>query len=330
MALCGLAGWLITRQALIVYAENKAQKTIDNALSQNPAATLDENIISISKEIYKNFHHQDPAEIRAYDFRPYLTNHRLPDWLRLPDGVMEIYLGRGYCDNATRLLSFILKQQGLNAVQWNMVSPRAAHSALLVTMPDHRKVLTDAFYGYIAVDKDGNLTDPQNAQARLKSGENFEDIFVSLGAGSDPRFYQKFDDASMAAQGDDLILTATLPPLNGKTLTLGEIDGDDLDVKRANIARGLNQFWYYIGHKYNREWVRVLKTEKPVQVLMTLVDPADNDILNATPAPSVSGKTLSWNLAAGDTITFRDRDAKLSWKRRNSYIGVDQIIFMSE
>jgi len=121
-----------------------------------------------------------------------------------------------------------------------------------------------------------------------------------------------------------------LPSLNGQTLTLGEINGDDIDVKDAGTAKGLNPYWHYIGHKYNRGWIRVLKVNEPVKITMTLVDLPETGILNATSAPAINGKVLTWNLKAGETLTFKDADAKLSLKRMNSYIGVDQIIFAPE
>ena len=92
------------------------------------------------------------------------------------------------------------------------------------------------------------------------------------------------------------------------------------------MQQGLNPYWHYIGHKYNREWIRVLSTPEPVTITMTLVDPAEGGILNATPHPEMNGKILRWNLKAGDKLTLTDNDAKLSLKRLNSYIGVDQII----
>ena len=62
---------------------------------------------------------------------------------------------------------------------------------------------------------------------------------------------------------------------------------------------------------------------------MTLLSPAEDNILIATPEPVVNGNTLTWELKAGETITFRDGLAKPSLKRLNSYIGVDQIVFTS-
>ncbi len=91
------------------------------------------------------------------------------------------------------------------------------------------------------------------------------------------------------------------------------------------MKNNMTPYWQYMGHKYNREWVRILKTKEPVRIVMTLLEPAEQGILTASPAPTVNGKILTWELQANDKIIFRDGLAKISLKRMNSYIGVDQI-----
>ncbi len=316
-ATTGLAGWLVTRQVLISKAEGKIS-TLARAAYSKPNPTDDEKTIALTGEIFRRFHHQDPGEIPLYRLRPYLTNSRLPIWFRLPDGVMETLLQKGYCDNAARMLAFALRQENINSVQWNMVSPGMAHSALLVSLPDGRKILTDPFYGYITADT------PEQAQARLKAGEEFSAVFTPLGKQSNPAFYKPFAHMSMAAAGQDLRLESTLPLLHRKPLTLGTIDGSDLDVKQDGANKNLTPFWHYAGHKYNREWVRVLKASEPVTITMDLLD-APDDTSFAAPAPAVNGKTLIWTLRPGETLTFRDGTAKFSFQRLNSYIGIDRI-----
>lgn len=316
-ATTGLAGWLITRHLLILKAEGKIFALARDAHTK-PNPTDDEKVTTLTGEIFRHFHHQDPGEIPLYRLRPYLTNSRLPSWFRLPDGVMETLLEKGYCDNAARMLAFALQRENIHSVQWNMVSPGMAHSALLVSLPDGRKILADPFYGYITADT------PEQAQARLKAGEEFSAVFSPLSAQSDSAFYKAFTDISMSAAGHDLRLESTLPPLHGKPLTLGTLDGSDLDVKQDGANKNITPFWHYAGHKYNREWVRVLKAAEPVTVTMDLLDvPGDTSF--AAPVPAVNAKTLAWTLRPGETLTFRDGIAKFSFKRLNSYIGIDRI-----
>ena len=95
--------------------------------------------------------------------RPYVTNALPPSILRYPNGAIETLIETGLCDNASHMLAFILKQKGYETVQWNMITASAAHSALLVSMHDGRKVLVDPFYGFVVVDKKENeLKVPNN------------------------------------------------------------------------------------------------------------------------------------------------------------------------
>ena len=131
----------------------------------------------------------------------------------------------------------------------------------------------------------------------------------------------------MAAEGDELLIAATLPELKGSIpVEIGKIDGNDLDVKGEGSGFGMTPYWNYMGHKYNREWVRSLLAPQDMSVKMILLEEAEEGVLTAEPKPLVEGKTLSWDLNAGEKITFRDGLAKISWRRLNSYIGVDQIV----
>ena len=325
LGIIGIAGWLLVKQVIVSHTAQKAEAIIEQAIKAQPISTDDEKLIAIAREVFQNFKHKDPGQVFLLRLRPYLTNHRLPSFLRLPDGVIETILQTGLCDNASRMLSFIVGQMGYDSVQWNMVLPQKGHSALLVTMPDQRRVLVDPFYGFVTTDADGHLIHPDKAYELLQKGQSFDDIFISLGEDSDSRFYKSFQKVSMAAQGDDLILEATLPLLNGKELLLGSVDGKQNDVKAATMEHDMTPYWNYAGHKYNREWVRILKTRQPVRLVITLVSQVEEGILTATPAPIVNGNTMTWDLKKGEQVTFRDGLAKVSLKRLNSYIDVDQI-----
>lgn len=327
--ICACMGAILTgytRQIIINKAQTKADLIIQKA-TKDKNLSDDEKIIAITTEIFKDFHAKDPAEIPLYKIRPIITNHRLPSFIALPNGVMETLMQKGYCDNAARMLAFVLKQDGFESVQWNMVSSNSAHSALLVTLNDGRKGLVDPFYGYVAVGKDGKLLPPDQAQSQVKSGIKYQEVFHPLSPNSNHNFYLDFHSMDMAAQGDELVLEATIPPLNSEPLVLGKIDGNDMDVKKAAMKNKLSPFWHYMGHKYNRQWTRMLKANEPVNVTIILVEPSQKNILIATPQPAVKNKTLSWNLNSGESIVFKDGDAGISLKKMNSYIGVDQIIF---
>lgn len=321
----GLVGYLGAKAYYVGLATKESNDVIEQALSEKPVSADDE-VIALAKYVFEHFRPQEPSEIKALRLRPYVTNGRLPEFLRFPDGAIEMLVGAGLCDNAARMLAFILKQRGYESVQWNMVTPFDAHSALLVSMPDGRKVFADPFYGYVAYDQVAKkLLSPHDAQNRVKEGAVLEDVFISLASNAHPEFYKNFGVAFMAAQGSDLMITAALYMTEGKPVLLGENDGSDEDVKHQAGQNGMTPFWHYVGHKYNREWVRVLQAQENVRLEMLLMADAEEGIITSDPRPKIEGRKLIWNLKAGDRITFRDGLAAISFRRLNSYIGVDQI-----
>lgn len=290
-------------------------------------ATEDQKIIALSRQVSASFRHQDPAQIALYKIRPYITNKRLPAFIRFPNGAMETVIQAGLCDNASRMLAFVLRREGYSSVQWNMVTARGGHSARLVTLSDGRKVFIDPFYGFVAMDPNGRLTDMQSAQERINAGDTPESTPIPLGKGSDAQFYRDLDRMFMAAEGEKLIIKAKIPLTEGhRPLVLGVRDGQENDVKNAAQTMHMTPYWFYVGHKYNREWVRQLQAQEPVKITMSLVRRPTHGVLTASPAPAIEGKTLTWHLKAGDTLTFQDGLAKISLERLNSYINVDQIV----
>ncbi len=329
LAILGILGWLIVKSTVTAQADKKASAVIASAYSygQSSPVSDDQKVIAIAREIFNSFQHKDPATIPLLKVRGYITNDRLPSFLRLGDGVIETHMEQGYCDNASRMLAFILKQEGFSSVQRNMVTNSGGHSALLVTLPNEdRDILVDPFYGYVTTDLNGELIHPHDAKNLIENGDAFEDVFTPLGEASDPRFYKDIRSMFMGAEGQTLTIEATLPHIGNNPIHLGKIDGKYNDVKSAASQLGITPYWYYMGHKYNREWVRVLKASQPVKIVMTLTEQAEDGILTSTPKPSVDGQTLTWELNAGEEITFRDGLAKISLKRMNSYIPVDQTI----
>ena len=321
----GFSGWLLVKYVITLRAAEKAETIIEQAYEKHSPQNDDEKIIAIATQIFENFEHAEPSEILSLRLRAYLTNRRLPEFLRLDTGVIETHIEKGQCDNFARMLSFLLVQEGFESILWNMVIDKLGHSALLVTMPDGRQVFADPYYGYVAADKNRKLLHPKDAQNKIRQGAIFSDVFLPLGENSDPVLYSDFSDVRMAAQGDDLVIESTLPRLDNQPLVLGDLDKSSKDVKSAAKRLGMTPYWFYMGHRLNREWVRVLKAREPVKIVMTLVENAEEGVLTSDKKPVVEGKNLTWQLQAGDKIVFRDGLAKISFKRLNSFIDVDQI-----
>lgn len=326
LALLTIASWLVVKQIATTRAAQKAEIIIETAYEQAPSQTPDEKITAIAKYVFQHFKEVEIHKNPLLRFRGYLTNKKLPEFLRLGDGVIETHIESGMCDNAGRMLAFILNQDGYSSVQWNMVAPKGTHSALLVSMPDGRKVLVDPFYGFVAADEKDHLLSPETAYKRISEGIPTEEVFKPLGENSRIKFYKDFKNVSMSAAGTPLRIEATIPDFD-KELILGKIDNDYSDVSTAGLQHDMTYVWHYAGHLYNREWVRVLKADKSVRVVMTLVSDVEDGVVTSEPKPMIEDKKMIWDLNAGDKITFYDGRAQVSPTRLNSFIGVDQIAF---
>lgn len=320
--LIAVAGWYSARYI----STQKAQKKLDVLLKAGAFPdSEEEKVIAISKKVFKTFQEANPAYISAYKIRPYITNKRLPEFIRFPEGIIETNIQKGLCDNASRMLAFALKQEGLSSKQWNMMTHTGGHSARFVTLSNGTNVFVDPFYGVAAIDMDGHLTSLTEARDRVLTGEPPENVLMTFSEKSKTGFYDNLATMFMAAEGEELVIDVTLPRIN-ETITLGQIDGQSNDVKSAGSRTKITPYWHYIGHQYNREWVRVLEAPQPLKLVMTLVEePDENVLVSADPAPQVKGKTLTWMLEEGEKLTFRDGLAEISLKRLNSYIPVDRI-----
>ncbi|NNM00781.1 MAG: hypothetical protein HKO62_08535 [Gammaproteobacteria bacterium] len=320
-----VAAWFTVRTIATLRAESAAQALVDEALGDSRPEGDDERVTAITRRVYEQFEPAEAGDSVLLRLRGWLTNSRLPAFVRLPDGVIETLLRKGLCDNAGRMLSFTLRQADYASRQWDMVSPSGGHSAVLVTLPDGREILADPFFGFVAADQAGRLMHPLEARKRARAGQSPGGVLAPLGGDADGRFYADLAGISMAAQGEALRITASLPRTDTQPLFLGAIDGDAGDVSRAAARHAMGPYWHYIGHRYSRQWIRELTAVQRVRLEITLIDEPEAGVLTADPAAALQGKTLSWELNAGDTVRFHDGRARLLLRRLNSYIGVDRI-----
>jgi hypothetical protein len=320
-------GWIILKSSLEFYASQKAWNTIESAYSNNTHETIDEKVIAITTQIHHGFSETDPSKNLALRLRPFLTNHRLPPVFRLENGVIETILGKGLCDNAVRALQFTLKQENLPSSQWNMVTPHGGHAALIVSIDENRTAFVDPFFGLISLDKKSTLRSPDEIYEKVKSGHKIENIFTKISDRSSLKFYEEFANVSMAKQGERLVIASQIPEFQGE-ITLGEIDSSFIDVMRAGKSHNMSSYWHYVGHKYDRNWIRTLEAKKPTKVIFSLVEKPDSSILTSNITPVIEGKDLIWTLKKEEKLVFEDHKAELSLKRRNSYIDIDKITFL--
>jgi len=325
-----LAGWLGTKAYLEHRAAAKAEKLIQKTKAQISEDELSQDrfVLEMTRLVLDRFEAGDPSSLWPLRIRGIVTNDRLPAFLRLESGVIETLVETGLCDNASRMLRFVLAREGYATRQLNMQSvKRGGHAVTLVTVQDGREVFADPFYGVVLQDNQGRLMEPDAGQEALRTGARFDGVFAVLGDKAKPGYYKDFQSIQMAPEGQEFEINASLPALDpGETLVIGEEDGRFEDVKGRLRKHDVLPVFYYLGHKYDRGWVRILKARSPVQIRMDLVSEVADNVMTATPPPDdVNGKTLIWDLEAGEKIIFRDSQARVSLTRLNSYLGVDRI-----
>jgi hypothetical protein len=312
----------------MVYEARKTASSLHEKVVKKigPDQSEDPYLQEITALVFNSFKPEEPSEDFMLRLRPYLTHSILPAFIRLPNGAIETNIQSGLCDNASRMLAFILRQQGYDSVQWNMVHNSGGHSALLVKTKDDREVFLDPFYGIVAQHQN-QLISLDQAQ-RIISKEREASAIKLLSQDSQLKFYEHLPEMFMAAEGQDLILDFNVPDLRQGSVILGEVDGQFNDVIRDGNAENISGYWHYIGHKYNREWVRELKAPQATKIVVTLADDhVDSGVITSNKTPDIEGNKLTWVLQAGETLVLRDGLAKVSWSRLNSYQYIDRVEF---
>jgi len=258
--------------------------------------------------------------------QPWLTHRLLPEPLRIRDGAIELLYANGHCDNAARALSLVLATAGIAAEQLNIVTPSNAHSTVVAVMKDNRRILLDPFYGALAYSND-RLIGPEEAHAIARNGASPSSIWIPLAVGADLKFYDEFARASFGRQGEPLEFGGTVTLSQGEPLQLGSQDANGSDVSAAAAKAGLTPYWHYLGHRYDRAWVRRLTMRQETRMIIGLVDDADPKFITSDRPAKIEGKRLIYEIAAGDTVRFFDGHASYSWLRLKSYIDIDYMRF---
>ena len=105
-----------------------------------------------------------------------------------------------------------------------------------------------------------------------------EDIWPALARTSDVDFYRRFAEASFARQGERMEIAAEVTLSSSGAIQLGTLDGASADVVSEGAQAGLTPYWGYMGHKYDRAWIRTLKVRQATRVTFGLVQKPANEI----------------------------------------------------
>ena len=316
LILIGVISVLAARHHIISKAKTKAIEIL------NVAKASEDEILFITQHVHEVFNNNRKTKNFPILFRlrPFLSNERLPGFIKLPDGVIETIYPFGWCDNAARMTQFIFAQDGVETEQWNMVTPTGAHAALQASY-NGTNVFIDPFYGVLPKNKKGDYI---NAEQAKKEAQKGRDVFNAIADTSTKKFYTNFDRVMMAAQGNLLEIDAQLI-IKGEEVVLGKVDGTSKDVHKAGVRNKISPHWTYLGHRYDRSWSRAFSVSEPSRVTFTLTKEPSKKIITSNKKPEISGKKLTWVLGEGEKLIFKDGNAGFLWGDLKSYIEVDQI-----
>ena len=305
-----------------LYIIKHAEEIALDILQEAKVADVGE-IIFVTQHVHEVFHknRNEKDFSLLFRLRPYLTNERLPRVFRIPQGAIETIYPYGWCDNAARMAQFIFMQHGVKSKQWNMITPTAAHAALQVNY-NEKDVFLDPFYGVVAQDLENNLLSAELAKSKKQKGI---DPFVQISGTANKKFYKTFEKVMMSAQGEPLELVSQIK-LDNDELKIGSVDGSSHDVYKDGVKNKISPHWTYIGHRYDRSWIRKLAPDAPSKVTFVLTKQPNKKAVTSNKEPIMSGNKLTWHLDEGEQLIFNDGEAGFLWGDLKSYIEVDQII----
>lgn len=111
-------------------------------------------------------------------------------------------------------------------------------------------------------------------------------------------------------------------------LRLGEADGDPQDVSQDGAAAGLSPYLHYLGHRFDRGWIRGIRAAQDVTVTFHTVGEPDDGTLTADRAPvERTDRYVRYVLNAGDEQQLHDGRAARNWRTLRSYTNVDWVEF---
>jgi hypothetical protein len=258
--------------------------------------------------------------------RPFLTHWSLPAALSVTPGAIDAMFLNGHCDDAARSLAFVLSANGLPAHEVNLIGKDGqAHTIVRADLGSGRGILLDPHTGLVPFD-DGNPVGERRAKQLQQEGVDPREIWrrVSKHAVFHPIF-KSFQDIELTRPGADFEWRVTLDMSDRDQLILGEIDGSPRGTGDATAREGLGTYWSYLGHRFDRGWTRRLTVAQPTRVSFILVESARKGVITSDIQPKIEGRTVTYVLKKGQTLSLHDGRATIDLLALKSYIDVDAI-----
>ena len=309
-------------------ATSRAMSIMDTELSNAKHTDLDSYIIELSGAYHKKYIEKNDENfwLKFFPYRFILTNSLLPDFIRLESGAVETLSISGHCDSIARALAFGLRLKGFDAAQFNMVNPHSAgHSIVQIKLNENREVVVDPYYGVYPL-SEGKLISAEKARELKRYARAPQEIWKPFSENPDFSFYEAFQDVVFQDENGEVLIHSDIDLIGYDNITIGVADrkNDDLNSELSNSV--LNSYWTYLGHRYDRKFVRSMVFNTPTRVTFLAIEAIDNKFLTMTNEATISGKKIVFLLGKDEKLVFVDGRAKRDWLALNSFQLLDQIV----
>lgn len=322
------AGAVVFKLQVERMARNAARQFAEPALEKQSTEEIALEITRLVHKQYRATLHSNDLPL-LFKLRPFLTHRMIPDAVRIENGAIEALLIDGDCDSAARATAYVLESAGIPARQFNLIDPAGGgHSIVQASNPDGSTFLLDPQIG--VAPRDGqDVLDFEEARRRQAAGVDARALWRPVT--EEPRFhslYENFESMWGSPQGAALEIAVRIDFKDRERLQIGEVDQSSKEVGERGAEHELTVYWSYLGHRYDRGWIRAMTFEQPTRAtFMTVGDVASNVITSDRMPTKLSGSMLQYDMDAGDTLRFYDDRAQIDWLRLKSYQDVDAILF---
>lgn len=274
-------------------ADRKAERILETVRHDDPEATVE----ALGRYAAKHFREESGG---LYGWLPLFYHRRLPEPVRMRHGTLDILVFRGQCSDMARALGFVLRRDGFEVVQHDIVAPSSGHSALSIRMPDGRWVYADPFFG-VVFRQDDRILSLAEVQDLVETGVPITELANPLVEEARLAFYDEIGEAYHARLGEPLDVTIALPL--DEPLVLGELDGSYEDVDAEAMALGLTSHLFYLGPRFDDDFsfrfVPEGSTDRPWRIAFDLTEPVDPDVLpKSNVEPEIDGNRLIYEIRA--------------------------------
>ncbi len=216
--------------------------------------------------------------------------------------------GGGQCTEFVAAARWVLGDR-LRVERHDLLFPTDAHSAISVRLSDGRWVFIDPYLGWIFKDK-SRLLGLGELRDRLTAGHSLADYAVPLKADARAEFYPSLPETFDAKAFETLPARLLLPVKGRRRWSLGEIDGDWRDVKKAGEGYRLTSHFFYVGRRYPAKFqfhYLLPDDGRAYRFAFHLTAaPSRADLPPFSIAPSIEDKTLRFRLAPARRALIMD------------------------